>query len=174
MNLVEADMVECIVALPGQLFYTTTIEVSLWFLTKDKTDRKVASERPQRNREGEVLFIDARQMGHMVSRVNKELSDEDLALITDTYHAWRGEPDLKPYQDVLGFCASVTIADIRADRYVLTPGRYVGNEAAEDDGEPLDEKITRLTEEIRAGFAARAELQVKVIAALESLEVTDA
>ena len=172
-NLVEADLVECIVGLPGQLFYTTTIPVCLWFLTTDKSDRKVASERPQRNRQGEVLFIDARRMGHMVTRVNKELSDEDLALIADTYHAWRGEPDLKPYEDVLGFCASVPLAEIREHHHVLTPGRYVGSEAVEDDGEPIDEKITRLTLEIRRGFASRGELQVKVIAALESLNVAD-
>ncbi len=172
-SLVEADLVECIVAMPGQLFYTTSIPVCLWFLTKDKTDRKVASERPQRNRQGEVLFIDARQMGHMVNRVNKELSDEDLSLIADTYHAWRGEPDLKPYEDVPGFCASARLVDIRKHDHILTPGRYVGSEAADDDVEPLDEKIERLTREIRDGFNIRAALQDSVLAALESLTVAE-
>ena len=173
-NLVEADLVECIVALPSQLFYTTQIPVCLWFLTKDKTDRTVKSERPQRNRHGEVLFIDARQVGSMVSRTNKEFTDDEIAKIADTYHAWRGEPDLPAYQDIPGFCAAVSIDTIREHGHVLTPGRYVGAVDVEDDGEPLEEKIARLTVEIREGFAQRAGLQAKVLAALDSLEVAGA
>jgi type I restriction enzyme M protein len=170
--LVEADLVECIVAMPSQLFYTTGIPVCLWFLTKDKTDRKVKSEYTQRNRQSEVLFIDARNLGHMATRTVRELTDADIARIADTYHAWRGEPDHKPYEDVPGFSVSVTLDTIREHDFVLTPGRYVGSEEAEDDGEPLDEKIARLTAEIREGFAVRAELQSAVLAALSSLEVS--
>jgi type I restriction enzyme M protein len=168
-NLVDADLVECVVALPSQLFYTTQIPVCLWFLTRDKSSRPVKSEVAQRDRYGEVLFVDARKLGHMVSRVNRELSDDDIATIADTYHAWRGEPDVKPYDDVPGFCASVTLDAIREHGHVLTPGRYVGAEAIEDDGEPLDEKIARLTAEIREAFDQRAELQDCVLAALGSL-----
>ena len=155
-NLIEADLVECIVALPSQLFYTTQIPVCLWFLTKDKSGkaRRIGpSVSPRRPRYGEVLFIDARTLGHMVSRTNRELADADIARIADTYHAWRGEgADLKPYEDVPGFCASVDLDTIREHQHVLTPGRYVGSEAVEDDGEPLDEKIARLTAEIHDGF----------------------
>jgi type I restriction enzyme M protein len=169
--LIEADLVECIVAMPAQLFYTTGIPVCLWFLTKDKTDRKVKSERSQRNRKGEVLFIDARQMGHMVTRKLRELSDEDIAKIADTYHAWRGEPDLAKYDDVPGFCASVELEAVRAQDHVLTPGRYVGSENVEDDGEPLEQKIARLTADVRNGIERQAGLHATVLAALDSLEV---
>ena len=170
-NLVTADLVECMVALPGQLFYATQIPVCLWFLTKDKSNRPVKSEVSQRDREGEVLFIDARNLGSMVSRTLKEFTDEDIATIADTYHSWRGEPDLPKYEDVPGFCASVTLGTIAEHDYVLTPGRYVGTEAAEDDSEPVDEKIERLRTEIRAGFEARAALQAQVLAALDALRV---
>jgi type I restriction enzyme M protein len=169
--LVEADLVECIVAMPSQLFYTTGIPVCLWFLTKDKTDRKVKSELTQRNRKGEVLFIDARNLGHMATRTVRELTDDDIAQIADTYHAWRGEPGLEPYEDVAGFCASTNLDTIREHDYVLTPGRYVGSEEAEHDGEPLEEKIARLATEIRAGFAVRTELQETVLLALDSMQV---
>ncbi len=170
-NLVNADLVECMVALPGQLFYGTQIPVCLWFLTKDKSSRPVKSEVTQRDRKREVLFIDARNIGSMVSRTLKEFSDEDIAKIADVYHSWRGEPDLPEYEDVPGFCASVTIDTIAEHDYVLTPGRYVGTEAAEDDGEPLDDKIARLQNEIRNGFKQRAALQEQVLAALDGLTV---
>jgi type I restriction enzyme M protein len=170
-KLVEADLVECIVAMPSQLFYTTGIPVCLWFLTKDKSDRQIKSERSQRNRKGEVLFIDARQLGHMATRTVRELTDDDIATIADTYHAWRGEPDLKFYEDIPGFCASVTLDRIREHGHVLTPGRYVGSEEPEDDGEPLGMKIARLTAEICDGFVARAGLQANVLAALKALQV---
>ena len=166
-NLIEQDLVECIVAMPGQLFFTTQIPVVLWFLTRDKTDRTVKSERKQRTRTGEVLFIDARQLGSMVSRTNKELTDIDIARIADTFHAWRGEEG--EYADVPGFSASVTLDQIAEHGHVLTPGRYVGSEEVEDDGEPLDEKIARLTEDVRAGFAERSALQERVLRVLESL-----
>jgi type I restriction enzyme M protein len=144
---------------------------------KDKSGkvRRIGkSVSPRRPRYGEVLFIDARTLGHMVSRTQRELTDTDIARIAETYHAWRGEDaGLKPYEDAVGFCASVHLDTIREHHHVLTPGRYVGTEAIEDDGEPLDEKIARLTAEIREGFAGRAELQSKVLAALDSLSVVD-
>jgi type I restriction enzyme M protein len=173
-NLVDADLIECIVALPSQLFYTTQIPVCLWFLTKDKSGkaRRIGSGvSPRRPRFNEVLLIDARALGHMVSRTNRELSVEDIARIADTYHAWRGEDaDLKPYEDVPGFCAAVPLDTIRDRQHVLTPGRYVGSEAIEDDGEPLDDKIMRLAAEIRESFARRARLQEAVLRALDSLK----
>lgn len=167
--LVENDLVECIVALPSQLFYTTQIPVCLWFLTKDKSSRTVRSERPQRDRHREVLFIDARGLGHMASRTTKEFTDDDVARVASTYHRWRGEPNGTPYEDVPGFCASVTLEAIADHNHVLTPGRYVGAADVEDDGEPLDQKITRLTEEITYGFSQRAVLQERVLSALGSL-----
>ena len=175
-NLVEGDLVECIVALPSQLFYTTQISVCLWFLTRDKSGKarrvgqSVTSRRPRFN---EVLFIEARALGHMVTRTNRELSDADIARIVDTYHAWRGESDVKPYQDTPGFCTSATVEVIRENQHVLTPGRYVASEAREDDGEPVGEKIARLTKAIRDNFAEGAELQDKVLAALDSLQLAD-
>ena len=168
-KLVEADLVECIVAMPDRLFYTTGIPVCLWFLTKDKSSASVKSERPQRDRQGEVLFIDARNLGHMATRTVRELTDDDIAKVADTYHAWRGEPEHMPYEDILGFCASVRIDDIRNSDFVLTPGRYVGSPEAEADGEPLDIKIARLSAEIRDCFEARASLQASVLASLSSL-----
>ena len=170
-KLVEEDRVECIVAMPSQLFYTVGIPVCIWFLTNDKTSRKVKSELPQRDRKGEALFIDARNMGHMVTRKLRALSDEDIAKISGTYHSWRGEPDYEPYADVPGFCAVASLYEIAANQHVLTPGRYVGSEAAEVDTEPLDEKIARLTAEVRDGFKKREELQERVLAALDGLGV---
>lgn len=174
-NLIEADLVECIVALPPQMFYTTPVPVCLWFLTRDKTagqrpTRQGAS--PRRDRSGELLFIDARTFGTMISRRVRELTDDDVTRIAGTYHAWRGETD--DYEDVPGFCAAASLDTIRANNHVLTPGRYVGFEETEDDGEPLDEKIQRLTAEIRDGFTQRADLQDKVLTALASLEVDNA
>ncbi len=172
-KLIEADLVECIVALPGQLFYTTQIPVCLWFLTKDKSGQKVKTERPQRDRKGEVLFINASSMGTMVSRTLKELTDGengDIAKIAATFHAWKGEPGGGAYEDVPGFCRSVKLDEIAEHGFVLAPGRYVGTEAAPEDNEPLDGKIARLKREVREGFEKRTELQTRVLAALESLD----
>jgi type I restriction enzyme M protein len=162
-RLVEADLVECIVALPSQLFYTTQIPASLWFLSRDKTP---GGARAWRERGGETLFIDARSLGTMVSRVHRELTDDDLARIATTYHAWRGEPGAGEYTDVPGFCASATTDEIAEYRHVLTPGRYVGAEEAEEDAEPLDEKIARLTKELYEAFDESDRLQQSVRRAL--------
>jgi type I restriction enzyme M protein len=166
-KMVEGDLVECIVALPGQLFYTTQIPVSLWFLNRDKSS---GGKRGWRHRRGEVLFIDARKIGYMADRTHREFADEDMARIADTYHAWRGEPGAAPYEDVAGFCASATVEQIAEHRYVLTPGRYVGTEDAEDDGEPIEEKIARLKGELFAAFEDSDRLQARVRAALEQID----
>ncbi|WAX55107.1 type I restriction-modification system subunit M [Jatrophihabitans cynanchi] len=172
-NMVDADVVECIVALPPQLFYGTAIPVCLWFLTKNKAGTPNGAT--TRDRRGETLFIDARKLGSMETRTVRAFSDDDINQIADAYHSWRGTDTSngKPYQDVPGFCRASWTADIAVHGYVLTPGRYVGSEQAEDDGEPLDEKIARLSTEIRDGFKRRAELQETVLAALDSLDPSD-
>ena len=166
--MVEGDLVECIVALPGQLFYSTQIPVSLWFLNRDKGNGHTRPGTPAwRDRRGEMLFIDARKLGGMVDRTHRELTDEDIARIADTYHAWRGEPDAGEYEDIAGFCASARVEQIAEHRFVLTPGRYVGSEAAEEDDEPIDEKIARLKRELYEAFEESDRLQERVRRALE-------
>lgn len=141
--IIEADLVDCMVALPGQLFYSTQIPVCLWFLTRNKKNGRF------RDRRSETLFIDARKMGGMIDRVHREFSDEDIQKIADTYHAWHGDNDGGEYVDVPGFCVTAELDDIRKHGHVLTPGRYVGAEAVEDDSEPFKEKMERLTEKLR-------------------------
>jgi type I restriction enzyme M protein len=151
-NLIEADLVDCMVALPGQLFYSTQIPACLWFLARDRSGRHSrASGNPvqTRDRRGQVLFIDARKLGPLVDRTHRELTDEDIARIADTYHAWRGEKEAGEYADVPGFCKSAPLDEVRKHGHVLTPGRYVGAEAQEDDGEPFEEKMQRLTATLR-------------------------
>ena len=167
-RLIEVDLVECIVAMPGQLFYTTAIPVSLWFLNRDKSP---GGARGWRDRRGETLFIDARKLGTMVSRVHRELTDEDIARIAGAYHAWRGERGVQTYTDIPGFCASVSAQEVAHHRYILTPGRYVGAEDVEGDGEPLDEKIARLNKELHEAFDESDRLQAHVRRALERLDV---
>ncbi len=171
--IIEADLVDCMVALPGQLFYSAQIPVCLWFLTKDKKDPK------RRKRSGETLFIDARKMGALIDRVHRELTDADIQKIVSTYHTWRGDSvseNLKlktsnstAYQDIPGFCKSATTAEIASHGYVLTPGRYVGAEAAEDDGEPFEEKMPRLVAELHVQFAESAKLEQQIKANLKGL-----
>lgn len=146
-KIIENDLVDCMIALPGQLFYTTQIPVCLWFLTKSKKARKVKgrSELNQRERIGETLFIDARNHGTMLDRTHKELTESDIAEIARTYHAWRGEAKDGDYEDKPGFCKSSTLEDIKANDCVLTPGRYVGAAPLEDDGIPFETKMTDLT-----------------------------
>ncbi len=173
-KLVEADLVECIVALPPQLFFGTQIPVCLWFLTKNKAG--IPNGAKSRSRRGETLFIDARKnFGHMESRTLKAFSDDDIIKIADVYHAWRGTDtsDGEPYKDILGFCRSVYTGDIAEHSYILTPGRYVGSEEIQDDDEPLNERIARLTDDIRHGFKKREELHAAVLAALDTLVVND-
>jgi type I restriction enzyme M protein len=162
-SLIEADLVDCMVALPGQLFYSTQIPACLWFLARDRKNGKF------RDRRGEILFIDARKMGRMVDRTHRELTDEDIARIANTYHAWRGEKEAGEYADVPGFCRSAQLSEVRKHGHVLTPGRYVGAEAQEQDGEPFDEKMKRLTATLRAQQAEAAKLDAAIAANLKEL-----
>ncbi len=156
--LIEADLVECMIALPGQLFTNTQIPACIWFLTKDKANGLVRNEK-KRDRRGELLFIDARQLGYMKDRVLRDFTAADIAKVSDTFHAWqRGGA----YEDVPGFCYSASLEDIKKHDFVLTPGRYVGAEEQEDDGEPFAEKMARLTEQLREQFAESARLEAEI------------
>jgi type I restriction enzyme M protein len=236
--IIEADLVDCMVALPGQLFYSTQIPVCLWFIARDKTGGHITGGHitgghitgghigpPLRDRRGETLFIDARQMGTMIDRTHRELTEDDIAKIAGTYHAWRGGPvgaDLRVrpvrpeegqtynpeqgqtynpeqgqthnpeqgqthnpeqgqthrsaptthatgYVDVPGFCKSATLDDIRAHNHILTPGRYVGAAEVEDDGEPFEEKMERLVNDLRAQMEQAAQLDQAIWANLEAI-----
>ena len=145
-NIINADLVECIVAMPSQLFYTTQIPVSLWFLAKNKKQK------------GKTLFIDARQLGTMVSRKLRELTYEDISKIADTYNAYVDDS----LENVKGFCAVVDTTEIEKQDYILTPGRYVGIEEQEDDGEAFEDKMNRLTSELSTLFAKSHELEVEI------------
>ncbi|GIV82820.1 MAG: DNA methyltransferase [Meiothermus sp.] len=162
-NLIEADLVDCMVALPGQLFYSTQIPACLWFLARDRRNGKF------RDRRGHVLFIDARKLGRMVDRTHRELTDEDIQKIAGTYHAWRGEKEAGEYRDVPGFCKSATLDEIRKHDHVLTPGRYVGAEAQDVDGEPFEEKMKRLVAQLREQQAEAAKLDAAIAANLKEL-----
>lgn len=166
--MLEADVVDCMVALPGQLFYSTQIPACLWILAKGRSNGLVRKTR-LRDRRGQVLFIDARNMGVMVDRTRRELTDEEIKKIADTYHAWRGEKDAGEYADVPGFCKSATLDEIRRHDYVLTPGRYVGAAAQEDDGEPFAEKMARLAAQWRQQRTEAARLDAAIEANLEAL-----
>lgn len=142
-KIIEADLVDCMVALPGQLFYSTQIPACLWFLARDKKNHKF------RDRRGSILFIDARKMGRLVDRTHRELTEDEIKRISDTYHAWRGEDVGFAYEDVPGFCMSANHAGIEGQGFVLTPGRYVGAEAVEEDAEPFEERMQRLAAQLR-------------------------
>jgi type I restriction enzyme M protein len=174
-NIIEADLVDCMVAMPGQLFYSTQIPVCLWFIAREKKNGRF------RDRRGETLFIDARKLGTMIDRVHRDLTNDDIRKIADTYHAWRGDPLSPPllqgegrnegevYADVLGFCKSATLDDIRHQNHILTPGRYVGAAEVEDDGEPFEEKMARLTAELRKQTEQSAKLDKIIWANLEDI-----
>jgi type I restriction enzyme M protein len=161
--IIEADLVDCMVALPGQLFYTTQITACLWLLARDRKNGKF------RDRHGHVLFIDARKLGRMIDRTQRELTEEDIQKIARTYHAWRGEKAAGVWQPKSGFCHSATLDEIRKHGYVLTPGRYVGAEAVEDDGEPFDEKMKRLSASLREQMAEGRKLDEAIEANLKGL-----
>ncbi len=173
-NLIEVDLVDCMVALPGQLFDSTQIPACLWFLARDRRNGSygAAAAAPGgkfRDRRGQVLFIDARKLGPLVDRTHRELTDEDVARIADTYHAWRGEQEAGEYADVPGFCKSATLEEVRKHGHVLTPGRYVGAEAVEDDGEPFEQKMKRLVATLRQQQAEAAKLDAAIAANLTEL-----
>ncbi|WP_127471123.1 type I restriction-modification system subunit M [Thiomicrorhabdus aquaedulcis] len=157
--LIEADLIECMVALPGQLFTNTQIPACIWFLSKNKKARTAASGRQLRDRTGEVLFIDARNLGYMKDRVLRDFTQEDLTLITDLFHNWQTEKD---FQNQPGLVNSATLEDIKKHDYVLTPGRYVGAQEQEDDGEPFAEKMARLTAQLKTQFEESDRLEVEI------------
>ncbi|HEV2328793.1 MAG TPA: class I SAM-dependent DNA methyltransferase [Verrucomicrobiae bacterium] len=189
--IVEADLVDCMVALPGQLFYSTQIPVCLWFLARDKRERvvKIAdSPLPEclRDRCKQTLFIDARKMGTLVDRVHRELSEADIQRIAETYHNWKRDDELLgkeaikrnivlelslPYCNIPGFCKSVTLKEIASHGHVLTPGRYVGAEEAEDDGEAFEQKMERLTAKLEEQFVKSAKLEKAIRMNLAGLSV---
>ncbi len=161
--IIEADLVDAMVALPGQLFYSTQIPACLWFLSRSRIGG------PYRDRTGEILFIDARKMGRMVDRTHRELTDDDISSIADTYHAWRGQDEAGQYADVAGFCKSATLDEVRKQDYMLTPGRYVGVEPKPDGGESFADKMTRLTAQWREQQAEAAQLDAAIESNLRSL-----
>ena len=165
--MIEGEVVDCMIALPGQLFYSTQIPACLWFLARDKSNG-ITRDAKLRDRRGEVLFIDARKLGFMADRTRREFSDADIARIADTYHAWRlGEG----YADVPGFCKSASIEEIRSHGHVLTPGRYVGAEAAEEDETPFADRFAALQEQLEAQFAEAEELTAAIRARLAGVGV---
>jgi len=161
--LLDADLVDCMIAMPGQLFYTTQIPVCLWFLARSKKNGK------HRDRRGETLFIDARKFGALRDRIHRDLPDEEIVRIAKTYHAWRGEKNAGNYTDVAGFCKSAKVEEIASHGYVLTPGRYVGAEDVEDDGEDFGEKMNRLTATLGEQFKAGAKLEKAILSNLRGL-----
>jgi type I restriction enzyme M protein len=164
-RMVEQDAVDCMVALPGQLFYSTQIPACLWFLARDK------SANGHRDRPGEILFIDARKLGVMVDRTRREFRPEDIAKITDTYHRWRGKDG--GYEDVPGFCKSASKVEVAKHGYVLTPGRFVGAEDADDDGSSFAENIETMKSELRAQFLAGREIESRIQSALGLVQIDE-
>ncbi|MEJ1374759.1 MAG: type I restriction-modification system subunit M [Candidatus Sedimenticola sp. (ex Thyasira tokunagai)] len=170
--LIDNDLVECMVALPGQLFTNTQIPACIWFLTKNKGERTAASGRKLRDRKGQVLFIDARNLGYMKDRVLRDFTQEDLNQVTEPLHNWQSYPPLPEgegrgegvdaYQDLPGFCKSAELGELQKHDYVLTPGRYVGAAAEEDDGEPFAEKMARLTGQLKIQFEESGRLEEEI------------
>src|SRR5208337_647708 len=161
--IVEADLVDCMIAMPGQLFYNTSIPVCLWFFARNKADMRF------RDRRGQTLFIDARKLGRLVDRIHRELSDEEITRIALTYHAWRGEKHAGVFEDVPGFCKSATREEIAAHGFVLTPGLYIGAEAGEDDDEPIEEKIKRLVTTLESQFTECQKLESAIRQSLKAI-----
>ncbi|EGX6964353.1 N-6 DNA methylase [Vibrio alginolyticus] len=162
--LVENDLVECMVALPGQLFTNTQIPACIWFLAKNKKARTDKSGRKLRDRKGEVLFIDARNLGYMKDRVLRDFTRDDIQKVADLYHAWKTGAEVNgiAYEDQAGFCKSATLEDIKKHDFVLTPGRYVGATEELDDGIPFGEKMATLTAKLSEQFADSATLEAEI------------
>jgi len=176
-KIIEQDLVDCMIALPGQLFYTTQIPVCLWFISKNKKAVDASEDfAKRRNRQGETLFIDAREMGSMISRTNKELTTENITNIAQIYHAWRSPQrhsceggNLPAYEDIAGYCKSAKLEDIKANDYVLTPGRYVGAADIADDGIPFETKIAELSQTLFKQMAKGEELNKAIRQNLKEL-----
>jgi type I restriction enzyme M protein len=153
------------VALPGQLFTNTQIPACIWFLTKNKKARTSASGKKLRDRKGEVLFIDARNLGYMKDRVLRDFTQDDLNTVCETFHNWqvgKASDGEEGYEDIAGFCKSAELAEIEKHDFVLTPGRYVGAAAEEDDGEPFAEKMARLTGQLKTQFEESDRLEAEI------------
>jgi len=155
-KILEDDLVDCIVALPKKLFYSTGIPVSLWFLSKNKGGNG------GRKRDGETLFIDARKLGELVDRAHRELEEKDIKKISDTYHAWKGTAEDIEYKDIKGFCKAAQLEEIREHEHILTPGRYVGIEEKDEDDEPFEDKMARLTDELAEQFVKSNKLEEEI------------
>jgi type I restriction enzyme M protein len=179
-QIIEADLVDCIIAMPPQLFFTTGIPVCLWFVTRDKSGKYLDHGRGGRNRAGETLFIDARQMGNMETRTLRFLTgrdhplspppvDTDIGRIVRTYHAWRGEKNSGVYVDMKGFSKAAKLEDIRHYNHVLTPGSYVGSAVHEVDDEPFAERMNRLSITLKEQMETGADLDSKIRTALNGL-----
>jgi type I restriction enzyme M protein len=162
-KMIQEGVVDCMVALPTQLFFNTQIPACLWFLSRNRTNHKF------RDRSKEILFIDARNLGQMISRKNKMLSDEDIAKVASTYHGWRNIN--ASYEDIPGFCKAASLEEVEANNFVLTPGRYVGAEDLEDDGIPFEEKVATITSNLSEQFAKSNELQKRIKSNLSSLGI---
>jgi len=161
-NMITADIVDCMVALPSQLFYNTMIPACLWFVTRDKKDHSFRDRRKQ------ILFIDARNMGVMIDRRHRELTEDDVKKLSSTYHAWRGENKLK-YEDVVGFCKSAKLGEVEKNNFILTPGRYVGIQEEAEDDEGFEEKMKRLTAELSEQMKEGQKLDQKIKKNLEGI-----
>ncbi len=162
-NLIEEDLVDCMVALPGQLFYSTQIPACLWFIARNRGGNKF------RDRRGEILFIDARELGQLVDRTHRELTDREISRIVDTYHAWRGENGAEQYTDVPGFCKSTSLEEVSQHDYMLTPGRYVGAPPQKDEGEPFESKMKQLVAELREQQTESVKLDAQIEENLRAL-----
>lgn len=161
--MIEDDVVDCMIALPGQLFYSTQIPACLWFLARNKGNHGF------RARNGEILFIDSRKLGHMVDRTRREFSDDDIAIIARTYHAWRGETHAGDYKDIPGFCKSASLEKVRSLGYVLTPGRYVGTPDSEEIGEAFVQTLRRLIGDLNGHFVESARIEKEIKSQLQRL-----
>jgi type I restriction enzyme M protein len=153
-NMILEGVVDCMVALPTQLFFNTQIPACLWFLARNRTNGKY------RNRKGEILFIDARKIGSLVSRKNKAFTQEDIAQIANVYNQWKTKDG--KYEDIQGFCKSATLKEVEENNFVLTPGRYVGTEEVEDDGVSFEDKVAVITENLKSHFGKSIELQERI------------
>lgn len=166
--LVENNLIDCMVALPGQIFFGTQIPACLWILAKNRSNGRSGGV-VLRDRRGEILFIDARQLGHMVSRTQRSLSNEDVHRVAEAYHSWRGQNGTGSYQDIAGFCRSATLDEVTQHNYVLTPGRYVGTEIGEDDAEPFDSKMKSLVDKLYEQMDLARELSSQIQQNLQGL-----
>jgi type I restriction enzyme M protein len=160
-SIIEADLVDCMVALPSQLFYNTMIPACLWFIARDKKNHKF------RDRRGETLFIDARNMGAMIDRRHRELTDDDIAKVVGVYHAWRGKSG--KYKDIAGFCKSAKLTEIQKHGHILTPGRYVGTAEVVEDDEVFEDKMKRFTSELSEQFKESDKLEAEIKKNLQGL-----